>query len=75
MPLRVRVSLPVVASHSFTVLSRPAEASRFPSGLNATLHHHPGMPPEGEGFLPGRGVPQPSPCHRGQQRRAACRRG
>lgn len=25
------------ASHSFTVLSAPADASHFPSGLNATL--------------------------------------
>ena len=35
-PLRVRVSCPVAASHSFTVPSPLAEASRLPSGLNAT---------------------------------------
>ena len=34
-----------------------AEASRLPSGLNATLVTCVGVPLEGEGFLPGRGVP------------------
>ena len=36
-PLRVSVSWPVAASHTFTVRSPLAEASRLPSGLNATL--------------------------------------
>ena len=35
-PLRVRVSWPVAASHTFTVSSALAEARRLPSGLNAT---------------------------------------
>ena len=56
-PLRVRVSCPVAASHTFTVPSQLAEASRLPSGLNATLETLVGVPLEGEGFLPGRGVP------------------
>ena len=56
-PLSVRVSCPVAASHTFTVPSRLAEASRLPSGLNATLVDTAGVPLEGEGFLPGRGVP------------------
>ena len=36
-PSSVSVSWPVAASHTFTVLSQLAEASRWPSGLNATL--------------------------------------
>ena len=56
-PLRVRVSWPVAASHTFTVSSRLAEASRLPSGLNATLVTRAGVPLEGEDFLAGRGVP------------------
>ena len=56
-PLRVRVSCPVPASHTFTVLSSLAEASRLPSGLNATLVTAVRVPLEGEGFLPGPGVP------------------
>ena len=48
------------AFHSRTVSSSPAEASRCPSGLNATLRHRAGVAGEGvaEG-LAGVGVPQP----------------
>ena len=57
MPLEGEDSCPVAASHTFTVPSALAEASRLPSGLNATLVTDVGVPLEGEGFLPGRGVP------------------
>lgn len=35
-PRRVRISLPVVASHSFTVVSQDADAIAWVDGLNAT---------------------------------------
>ena len=39
MPLEGELSCPVGASHSFTVRHSLAEASRLPSGLNATRRH------------------------------------
>ena len=56
-PFNVSVSWPVVASHTFTVRSQPAEASRFPSGLNATLQTRVVVPFQCERFLTARGVP------------------
>ena len=57
-PLRVSISWPVSPSHTFTVSSPLADASRLPSGLNATpdaerhAPDHVGMPLEGADFLP-----------------------
>ena len=51
---------PVSAFHNRTVLSQLAEASRCPSGLNATAVHLAGVPGEGcADGLAGVGVPQP----------------
>ena len=50
-PLRVRISWPVSASHTFTVLSRLPVTMRLPSGLNATLSTQPRVSLEGEQFL------------------------
>src|SRR5262249_51391841 len=43
-PCRKRISLPVIASHSFTWGALPAEARYLPSGLNATPETGPVCP-------------------------------
>ena len=56
-PLRVRISWPVAASHTFTVLSQLPVAMRLPSGLNATLLTRPVCPLRVRISWPVRGVP------------------
>src|SRR5262249_53933759 len=53
-PLRLRVSRPVAASHTFTVPSSEALARRWPSGLKATLVTPPAWPWRGRPGLPRR---------------------
>ena len=61
----------MAASHNFTVRSSLAEASRVPSGLNATLKTVPRVPSKGAEFLARGRVPQLHrlvPTRRGQPR-------
>ena len=67
-PLSVRVSWPVAASQTFTVLSSLPETIRRPSGLKATLLTRFRVSLEREGFLARRRVPD---LHRAV---LACRR-
>ena len=56
--MRVQQSWPLLASHSFTVLSQLALATRCPSGENATPQTASECPVEGAEFLAAAGVPQ-----------------
>ena len=66
---------PVSAFHSRTVLSALAEASRCPSGLNATPVTAPVWPVSGLDGLAGVGVPQPHRLVGAGARRRGARRG
>ena len=61
-PVSVSSSRPVEASHSRAVLSAPAVARSFPSGLKATFRHGPvvadqGKDPVASGDVPHAGRP------------------
>ena len=57
-PSKVRISCPLAASHSLSVLSSLPESTRVPSGENATDLTPTGVPLEGADQLPARRVPQ-----------------
>ena len=59
MPPKVRISCPLAASHSSSVLSELPESRRVPSGENATeTQSVAALPLEGADQLPACGVPQ-----------------
>ena len=74
-PLRVRVSWPVPASHTFTVAIGTGGGEALAVGAERHAKDKAGVPLEGEDFLAGRRRPTPSPSDRHWRRRGAGRRG